>query len=61
MNVLKNYPHARITVNFNGTLTDMLMDCGHEDIIAGYSNLASTGQIEFTGSGMYHPIFPQVH
>jgi alpha-amylase/alpha-mannosidase (GH57 family) len=60
MNVFKKYPYARATVNFNGTLTEMLMDCGHEDIITGYKKLASSGQIEFTGSGMYHPILPLI-
>jgi len=58
--VFKDYPHARATVNFNGVLTEMLMDCGHEDIIEGFRGLAEQGQLEFTGSGMYHPILPLI-
>jgi len=38
----------------------MLMDCGHKDIIAGFRNLAERGQIEFTGTGKYHPILPLI-
>jgi alpha-amylase/alpha-mannosidase (GH57 family) len=58
LKVFEEYPNARVTMNFNGVLTDMLIDCGHEDIIEGYRNLADRGQIEFTGTGKYHPILP---
>ena len=57
INVFKKYPHARVTVNINGVLTEMLYQCGHSDIIDGLNELADRGQIEFTGSGKYHPIF----
>jgi alpha-amylase/alpha-mannosidase (GH57 family) len=58
LKVFEEYPNARLTINFNGVLTDMLMDCGHQDIIDGYRKLAERGQIEFTGTGKYHPILP---
>ena len=58
--VLLQYPQARVTVNINGVLTEMLHDCGHDDIIHGFSQLAKRGQIEFTGSGKYHPILPLI-
>lgn len=58
--VLEEYPDARLTVNFNGVLTDMLMDCGHKDIIEGFRSLAEMGQIEFTGTAKYHPILPLI-
>jgi alpha-amylase/alpha-mannosidase (GH57 family) len=58
LKVFEEYSNARVTMNFNGVLTDMLMDCGHEDIIEGYRNLAERSQIEFTGTGKYHPILP---
>jgi alpha-amylase/alpha-mannosidase (GH57 family) len=58
LKVFEEYPNARLTINFNGVLTDMLMDCGHRDIIDGYRKLAERGQIEFTGTGKYHPILP---
>ncbi|MEE8473257.1 MAG: hypothetical protein V3S82_08820 [Dehalococcoidia bacterium] len=56
--VFEEYPHARATINVNGVLTEMLMDCGHSDVIDGLRALAQKGQIEFTGSGMHHPILP---
>ena len=58
--VLLRYPHAKVTVNINGVLSEMLHDCGHDDIIDGLSQLAKRGQIEFTGSGKYHPILPLI-
>ena len=58
--VLLQYPEARVTVNINGVLTEMLHDCGHNDVINGLRELARRGQIEFTGSGKYHPILPLV-
>jgi len=60
LHVFEEYPNARVTINFNGVLTDMLMDCGHKDIIEGFRNLAEMGQIEFTGTGKYHPILPLI-
>ena len=60
LRVFNDYPNARLTINFNGVLTDMLMDCGHKDIVEGFRNLAERGQIEFTGTGKYHPILPLI-
>ncbi len=53
-------PTARVTVNINAVLTELLRDHGKMDIIEGLSNLAQRGQIEFTGSGKYHPILPLI-
>jgi alpha-amylase/alpha-mannosidase (GH57 family) len=58
LQVLEEYPTARVTINFNGVLTDMLIDCGHRDVVDGYRILADKGQIEFTGTAKYHPILP---
>jgi alpha-amylase/alpha-mannosidase (GH57 family) len=60
LRVFEEYPNARVTINFNGVLTDMLMDCGHKDVIEGLRSLAEMGQIEFTGTGKYHPILPLI-
>lgn len=54
--VFREYPKARATVNINGVLTEMLKDCGHWDIIQGLKELGQRGQIEFTSSAKYHPI-----
>jgi len=58
--VFEEYPNARVTINFNGVLTDMLIDCGHKDVIEGLRSLAENGQLEFTGTGKYHPILPLI-
>ncbi len=60
LQVLEEFPNARVTINFNGVLTDMLMDCGHKDVIDGLRGLAENGQLEFTGTGKYHPILPLI-
>jgi hypothetical protein len=60
IDVLNRYPQAKVTVNINGVLTEMLHDCGHDDIISGARQLAKKEQIEFTGSGKYHPILPLI-
>lgn len=61
LRVFEEYPSARVTINLNGVLTDMLMDCGHTDVINGFQSLAEKGQFEFTGTGKYHPILPLIH
>jgi alpha-amylase/alpha-mannosidase (GH57 family) len=60
LHVFEEYPKARATINFNGVLSDMLMDCGHGDVIDGLRRLAEKGQLEFTGTGKYHPILPLI-
>lgn len=58
IDLLGEFDRARATVNINGALTEMLTDCGHEDILAGLRGLAEGGRIELIGSAMYHPILP---
>ena len=58
IDLLGEFDRARATVNINGALTEMLADCGHEDILTGLRDLAERGRIELTGSAMYHPILP---
>jgi len=60
LEVFRQYPNARATVNINGVLTEMLKNCGHQDIIQGLKELAERGQIEFTGTAKYHPILPLI-
>jgi len=50
LQVFREYPNAKATVNINGVLTEMLKDCGHMDVIDGLKELAEKGQIEFTGT-----------
>lgn len=56
--VLRQYPQAKATVNINAILTELLYEHGFSDVIQGLKELAERGQIEFTGSAKYHPILP---
>jgi hypothetical protein len=60
LHVFEEYPNARVTVNLNGVLTDMLIDCGHTDVLEHLRRLAEKGQVELTGTGKYHPILPLI-
>ncbi len=60
LEVLRQNPHARLTVNINASLTELLCEHGHEHIFDGFRELAQRGQIEFAGSAKYHPIMPLI-
>ncbi|MFX0102213.1 MAG: hypothetical protein ACFFCS_21790 [Candidatus Hodarchaeota archaeon] len=57
---LRNHPDAKISLNINGTLTEQLNDYGYTNVIDGFATLASRGQVEFTGSGKFHPLLPLI-
>ncbi len=58
--VIGRYPQARVTVNINGATTQLLAETGHRDVVEGLRGLAEKRQIEFTGSGKFHPILPLI-
>jgi hypothetical protein len=58
--ILKEAPGGKITLNINAILTEQLARYGLDDVIRGLRELAERGQIEFTGSAMYHPILPLI-
>lgn len=60
LDVFDEFQHARVTVNINGVLTEMLGQCGYSDVLDKLRKLAEDGQIEFTGSGKFHPILPLI-
>ncbi|MFW9819679.1 MAG: hypothetical protein ACFFE5_08725 [Candidatus Thorarchaeota archaeon] len=60
MEALRDNPEAKITLNINGTLTEQLHDFGFNDLIELITTLASREQIEFTGSGKFHPLLPLI-
>jgi 4-alpha-glucanotransferase len=60
VDVFEEFPNARVTVNINGVLTEMLGQCGYPEVLEKLRNLAAQGRIEFTGSGKYHPILPLI-
>jgi len=58
--VFRDHPHAKATVNIQGVLTEMLWERGEQGVVEGLKELAKRGQIEFTGSAKYHPILPLI-
>ena len=58
--VLREAPRGKITLNINAVLTEQLARYGLDDVIQGLRELAEQGQIEFTGSAMFHPILPLI-
>ncbi|MBF0544883.1 MAG: hypothetical protein HQM08_10640 [Candidatus Riflebacteria bacterium] len=50
----------RFTLNINYSLTEILVNRGHTDIIDGLKKAATNGHVEFVDSGAYHPIFPLI-
>jgi len=55
---LKENPKAKLTLNINACLTELLMKYGFKDVVFDLKNLAERGQIEFTGSAKYHAFLP---
>ena len=60
LKVLQEHSHARVAVNIQGCLTEMLQEHGLGDIVSSLRALAEKGRIEFVGSGKYHPILPLI-
>jgi hypothetical protein len=60
LRVLREVPGGKITLNISAVLTEQLARYGLDDVIRGLRELAERGQVEFTGSAMYHPILPLI-
>src|SRR3990172_5233029 len=60
LDLLEEYHHAQATVNINAVLTELLWQHGYAEVIERLKALAERGQVEFTGSGKYHPILPLI-
>jgi len=60
VSILEKCGKGKLTLNISGILTEQLAKYGYSDIIDGLGRLAERGQIEFTGSAMYHPILPLI-
>ncbi len=54
---LKNR-QARLTLNINAILVELLQRDGFQDVLANIRKLAERGQIEFTDTAKYHPFLP---
>ncbi len=60
ISMLAEHPYAKVNVNINGVLTEMLYENGYRDVIDGLKELAERGQVEFVGSAKYHAILPLI-
>ena len=60
VNLFHEQPHAKVTVNINAVLTEMLDEHGMSDVIDGLRELSEMGRLEFVGSAKYHPILPLI-
>lgn len=58
--LLEEFPEAKITLNMNASLTEQLVKVGLDRLLERMVALAKRGQIEFVGSGAYHPILPDL-
>jgi len=58
LSFLNKHQEMRFTVNFCGSLTELLEQNGHHKIIEGFRELALRGQVELVGTAKYHPILP---
>ncbi len=55
---LKNIPRARITLNINSVLCDLLAQNDATDVIDSLRELVGKGIVELTGSAKYHAFLP---
>ncbi len=52
--------NAKVTININAVLTEMLDEHGMSDVIDGLRELSEMGRLEFVGSAKYHPVMPLI-
>ncbi len=60
LRVLHEHPNARIAININAVLSQLLAEHGFEDVLESLRELSERGQVELTGSGAFHPILPLI-
>lgn len=58
--ILRAVPNAKLTLNINGSLTELLDQHGLGILIDEIKALATEGKIEFTASAKYHPLLPKL-
>lgn len=57
---LLEHPNAKVTININGVLDELLEANGESDVLEGLRTLLERGQIELTASAKYHPLLPML-
>ncbi len=58
--LLKEFPKLKLTINMSGSLLELLERHGYEGLIKSFAQFARDGRIEIVGSAMYHPILPLI-
>src|SRR6185295_17930864 len=53
-----NIKRARLTININGILCELLEKYGGQDVLDNIKKLLKSGVIELTGSAKYHAFLP---
>ncbi|MDC0449198.1 UvrB/UvrC motif-containing protein, partial [bacterium] len=51
-------PHAQVTININGVLTQLLDKHGYTQVLENIKELVKRGQVELTTSAMHHAFLP---
>lgn len=57
---LEQNPKAKLTLNINSGLSEMLVENGYKDVIAAIRKLLERGQVEITGTAKFHPLLPKL-
>lgn len=59
ISILEANPGAKMTLNISGSLVEQMM-ISQGDILEKIKNLVRRGQIELTGSAIYHPLLTEI-
>jgi hypothetical protein len=57
---LMKTPQAKLTLNINGVLVEMLFEHGYRDVIDSIKDLIEMNRLELTGSAKYHALLPLI-
>lgn len=58
LDLFEKNPNSRLTLNISGSLLEKLEENDDSQILPRLKKMFLSGQIEITGSAMYHPILP---
>lgn len=58
IDILKENPRAKLTLNITACLTEQFISHGHQDLIKDLKTLVKSGQVELTDSSKYHAFLP---
>ncbi len=55
---IRERPKVKLSLNINGSLTELFDKCGYTDLIDMLREIGKDGRVEFTGSAKYHTFLP---